>query len=115
MVSLKSIHPQTRQLNFIPDVRVVVAHGIREALSEVGDGREEVDVERDVVLLRNVQRFRGGLVLKAHRFFYHSTLCLRVTKKKKKRACQHRRLDGPCNPTEREREGEGEGERESER
>ena len=33
---------------------------------------------------RNVERFRGGLVLKAHRLLYHSTLCLRVIKKEKK-------------------------------
>ena len=32
--------------------------------------------------LRNVQRFRGGLVFKAHRLLYHSTLGLRVIKKK---------------------------------
>jgi len=30
-----------------------------------------------------VQRFRGGLVFKAHRLVHHSTLGLRVTKKKK--------------------------------
>ena len=30
---------------------------------------------------RNVQRFRGGLVFKAHRLLYHSTLGLRVVKK----------------------------------
>ena len=33
---------------------------------------------------RNVQRFRGGLVFKAHRLGYHSTLGSRVVKKKKK-------------------------------
>jgi len=32
------------------------------------------------------QWFRGGLVFKAHRLLYHSTLGLRVTKKKKFRA-----------------------------
>jgi hypothetical protein len=31
----------------------------------------------------NVQRFRGGLVFKAHRLLYHSTLGLRVIKKEK--------------------------------
>ena len=31
----------------------------------------------------NVQRFRGGLVFKAHRLSYHSTLGSRVMKKKK--------------------------------
>ena len=33
----------------------------------------------------NVQRFRGGFVCKAHRLVYHSTLGLRVIKKKKKK------------------------------
>ena len=33
---------------------------------------------------RNVKRFRGGLVFKAHRLLYHSTLGLEVIKKKKK-------------------------------
>ena len=38
-----------------------------------------------VVLLHiNVQRFRGGLSFKAHRRLYHSTLGLRVIKKKKR-------------------------------
>jgi hypothetical protein len=31
-----------------------------------------------------VERFRGGLVFKAHRLLYHSTLGSRVIKKKKK-------------------------------
>jgi len=31
-----------------------------------------------------VKRFRGGLVFKAHRLLYHSTLSLRVIKKKKR-------------------------------
>ena len=34
--------------------------------------------------LQQVKRFRGGLVFKAHRLLYHSTLGLRVIKKKKK-------------------------------
>ena len=33
---------------------------------------------------RNAKRFRGGLVFKAHRWLYHSTLGSRVMKKKKK-------------------------------
>jgi len=37
------------------------------------------------LLYRTVQRFRGGLVFKAHRRVYHSTLGLRVIKKKKKK------------------------------
>ena len=32
---------------------------------------------------RNVKRFRGGLMYKAHRLLYPSTLGLRVIKKKK--------------------------------
>jgi len=35
------------------------------------------------LLDRTVQRFRGGLVFEAHRLFHHSTLGLRVIKKKK--------------------------------
>jgi len=37
--------------------------------------------EAEQRLLRNVQRFRGGLVFKAHRLLYHSTLGLRVINK----------------------------------
>ena len=33
---------------------------------------------------RNVERFRGGLVFKAHILVYHSTLGSRAIKKKKK-------------------------------
>ena len=36
------------------------------------------------LLRRNVKRFRGGLVFKAHRLVYHSTLGLRIIKKKKR-------------------------------
>ena len=39
---------------------------------------------REQLLHRNVQRFRGGLVFKAHRLFGHSTLGLRVIKNKRK-------------------------------
>ena len=35
---------------------------------------------------RHVERFRGGLVFKAHRLLYHSTLGSRVIKKRKKRS-----------------------------
>ena len=44
-----------------------------------------------------MQRFQGGLVFKAHRLVYHSTLGLRVIKKKKTcRACLDPR--GPIRP-----------------
>jgi hypothetical protein len=40
----------------------------------------------------HVQRFRGGLVIKAHRLLYDSTLVLGVTKKEKKK--KNRLLEG---------------------
>ena len=36
------------------------------------------------LLYRNMQRFRGGLVFKAHRLLYHPTLGVRVIKRKKR-------------------------------
>ena len=42
--------------------------------------------EREQVLCRNVERFRGGLVFKAHRLLCLSTLGSRVIKKKKKKS-----------------------------
>ena len=39
---------------------------------------------QEQLLYGNVQRFRGGLLFKAHGLLYHSTLGLRVIKKKKK-------------------------------
>ena len=61
------------------------------------DGVADRDVERvqihqlpsrefsiqEQLLRRNVKRFRGGLVFKAHRLLYHSTLGLRVIKKRR--------------------------------
>ena len=44
------------------------------------------------LLYRNVQRFRGGLVCKAHRLLYHSTPCVRVIKKKNQKGCSQMRL-----------------------
>ena len=37
-----------------------------------------------IQLRRNVKRFRGGLVFKAHRLVYHSTKGLRVIKQKRR-------------------------------
>ena len=42
------------------------------------------DPRSTVLLSRNVEQFRGRLVFQAHRLVYHSTLGLRVIKKKKK-------------------------------
>ena len=38
------------------------------------------------LLRRNVKRFRGGLVCKAHRLLYHSTLGLRVKEEEEEEA-----------------------------
>jgi len=54
--------------------------------------QNETEVEQ--LLHRNVKRFRGRLVFKAHRLLYHSTLGLRVLKKKK----QHDSSRAPCRP-----------------
>ena len=40
-------------------------------------------MDLDQLLYINVQRFRGGLVFKAHRILYHSTVDSRVIKKKR--------------------------------
>jgi len=41
-----------------------------------------VDADDDVPASGNVNRFRGGLVFKANRLVYHTTLGLRVIQKK---------------------------------
>jgi len=47
-------------------------------------------------------RFRGGLVFKAHRLVYHSTLGLSVIKKKKRTSARHEQIElgprTPCSP-----------------
>jgi len=42
-----------------------------------------IRVQDSITCSWNVQRFRGGLVVKAHRLLYHSTLGLRVMKQRK--------------------------------
>ena len=46
----------------------------------------------DRILCRNVKRFQGGLVVKAHRLLYHSTLGSRVIKQKKKKKIDDRKF-----------------------
>jgi len=48
------------------------------------------------ITTRSVLRFRGGLVVKAHRLVYHSTLGLRVIKKKKKTPSLESRPEAYC-------------------
>ena len=50
-----------------------------ERMSVKGSG-----LGNEQLLRTDVKRFRGGLVLKAHRPLFHSTLGLRVIKKKKR-------------------------------
>ena len=45
-------------------------------------------------LRRNVKRFRGGLVFKAHGLSPHSTLGSRERKKRKKKRVNHPRIVG---------------------
>jgi len=52
--------------------------------SGLREQRSEVRVPHQL-LSRNVERFRGGLVFKAHRLLHHSTLGSSVIKKKKKK------------------------------
>ena len=55
-------------------------------------GSSRWTVSRSYRWLLSVKRFRGGLVFKAHRLVYHSTLGLRAIKKKRKKkkwATQH--------------------------
>jgi len=54
-----------------------VALGLLSGLLPITPSSQEL-------LRRNVKRFRGGLVFKAHRRFYHSTLGLRVIEKRKR-------------------------------
>jgi len=55
--------------------RTLLAHSRRSESAFVFSIKEQL-------LRRNMYRFRGGLVFKAHRLVYHSTLGLRVIKKK---------------------------------
>jgi len=59
----------------------------------------------------NVQRFRGGLVFKAHKLVYHSTLGSRVIKKKKSVVTPHQgMLSATCrarNKTQRSMQSGG--------
>jgi len=69
-------------------------------LGSIMDAMLKVCSPIEQLLYRNVQRFRGGLVVQAHRRVYHSTLGLRVIKKKK--------VCAPCLQRERNVEKERE-------
>jgi len=57
-----------------------VVRGVVPAAADPGHTKPSI---QEQLLRRNVKRFRGGLVFKAHRLLYLSTLGLRVIKKKK--------------------------------
>ena len=57
---------------------------VQEALSGGTKGSNIYDDKLRTVCSSNVQRFRGGLVFKAHRLLYHLTLGLREIKKKRR-------------------------------
>ena len=72
-----------------PTLRASSHHRSSEAVSAARYLRTDPRRNRahkEQLLYRNVQRFRGGLVFKAHRLLYQSTLGLRVIKKKKSRS-----------------------------
>ena len=46
----------------------------------------------------NVKQFRGGFVFEAHRLLYHSTLSLRVIKKRRRRVPDSLGAPGPIHP-----------------
>ena len=63
--------------------------GCLSARALEGVGKSQLPLRVDFYRLHiNVQRFRGGLVFKAHGLLYPSTLGLRVITKKKKTAPQ---------------------------
>jgi len=89
------VHPTPYTLNHAPYTIHPAPYTVHPTPYQFGlpeDGEVVPDLHEDVVslvpsvltilLYRNVQWFRGGLVFKAHRLLYHSTPGLRVIKKK---------------------------------
>jgi len=63
----------------------------REIRRKSGNWSHSTPLATEQQLHRDVQRFRGGLVSKAHRLLRHSTQGLRVIKKKRRRPNAARR------------------------
>jgi len=61
------------------------------SIQRLGAPAQEAGPSRksEQLLRRNVKRFRGGLVFKAHRRVYHSTLRWRVIQKKREERARH--------------------------
>jgi len=66
-----------------PPARVTPLYSDIHPRSTLHLGTPQLNPERLCVVGRNVERFRGGLVFKAHRLLHHSTLGSRVIKKKR--------------------------------
>ena len=70
-------------------VRILDTHtwGVLDTRMCVSDTLISVSVQEQL-LRRNIKRFRGGLVFKAHRRLYHSTPGWRVVTKKRRYQCE---------------------------
>ena len=82
---LASLREVPAVLNFLVEIppRLAACMSGCKGLREVPAGVEYFP-EMPPRLSRNVERFRGGPVFKAHSLLYHSTLALRVIKKKRR-------------------------------
>ena len=72
---------------------------VSEAHLYGGDGVGRLDdgaCAEEPTVRGNVERLRGGLVFRAHRLLYHSTLGSRVTKKRKKKLVGATMAAGLC-------------------
>ena len=85
---------KSRESNGLPGLVVQISK-LSLRLFLVDTNQFEVGIVADVGF-RNVQRFRGGLVFKVQRRVYHSTLGLRVIKKKRKKKVHPFRAVGEC-------------------
>ena len=74
--------------------------GLQASVLKMLQGVRSTQVSEQV-LRSNVKRFRGGLVFKAYRLVYHSTLGSRVMNKKKKFVIPHACRGVPLQNTRR--------------
>jgi len=89
------VTPESKVDKFVPQTQHVNLRIVRQGLRDDnleeghdGDGDARIKCVEPPDQVRQAPQlplFRGGLVVKAHRLFYHSTLGLRVIKKKKKK------------------------------
>ena len=84
-LSLSLTHTHTRPPPLSLSPSLSLRHRGEEAIHRklCQDPLASRSLKEEQLLRRNVKRFRGGLVFQAHRLLYHSTLGLRVIKKKR--------------------------------